>query len=421
MALLGVLLVPILLGIPLTWLVVEHFRLRRSAIAEEYQLLKLSKLNDTISLPHVLVQIPTYNEGPLVLRALEAMAALDWPRDKLHIQLLDDSTDDESLRLAETAVRESVSRGIDAVLLHRIDRIGFKAGALGCGLLVSDHPFVAIFDADYVPPPHFLRDCIGLMLAEPRLALVQARCDYLNGDENLLTQVQQRVLDAHFVVEQATRSWIGQILPFNGTCGVWRRAAIDDAGGWHGDTLAEDLDLSYRVQLCGWQARYLVTLAVPGELPTTLWAWRTQQFRWAKGFTEVGRKLWWALWRSDLPFRRKIVAQRHLLESFQEPAILLGIALFVIDLQIGVGFTWSACFLFVLALLQEAFIGISQLLLGQQTARGGTLWRELAWTPVIVGFFVFVLVLNLRSNFEALIGRSTAFVRTPKKRTLPVS
>jgi len=222
--------------------------------------------------------------------SFEAAAALDWPKDKLHIQSLDDSTDGTTA-IAREAVAAVAARGIDAELIHREDRAGFKAGALQFGIEKAPHPFVAILDVDYVPAPDFLKQCMKALLAEEKLAFAQARFDFLNGEENWLTRAQVLMLDTHLAIEQATRSWSGQVLPFNGTCGVWRRAAIVDAGGWQGDTLAEDMDLSYRAHLKGWHAEFLVSVPVLGELPTTVASWTLQQKRWSKGFAQVAKKM----------------------------------------------------------------------------------------------------------------------------------
>jgi len=240
------------------------------------------------ALPAVLVQIPTFNEGRLVRRVLDSVVSLDWPRDRLQIQLLDDSTD-ASAEIARATIAEFRFRGHDVTLIQRSHRAGFKAGALRAGLACSSQPFVAVFDADYVPSPDFLRRCLRPLLDDPHLAFVQARCDFLNARENRITHAQQVILESHFAVEQPARCWAGQFLPFNGTGGVWRRAAIEAAGGWHGDTLTEDLDLSYRAQMRGWRALYLVSVAVPGELPDSLASWGMQQCRWNKGFAQTTR------------------------------------------------------------------------------------------------------------------------------------
>jgi cellulose synthase/poly-beta-1,6-N-acetylglucosamine synthase-like glycosyltransferase len=400
------------IGLPATWTVLQHLRCRGAAQEKEARLLG-TPLPPDGELPHVLVQIPTFNEGRLVRAVCQAVAEFDWPRDRLHVQILDDSTD-ESILAAREGVAAIGQRGIDAALLHRDSRIGYKAGALAAGLDRANHEFVAIFDADYLPPRDFLRSCMRPLLVDDRLALVQARCDYLNADRNLLTRIQQRILDAHFGIEQATRSWAGQVLPFNGTCGIWRRAAIDDAGGWQSDTLAEDLDLSYRVQLRGWRALFLVSVAVPGELPDSFRSWRTQQFRWAKGPAEVARKLLPMVWRSGISVRRKLLSTLQLCGSAFGP--LLGIAgtTGVIDFAWGVGFSSLPTALLALAVLQAISAASAMVLLGQQSLRGASLWAEARWLPLVIALFIALALANLGAVIEAILGRPSAFVRTPK-------
>ena len=226
----------------IVWL---HLRHKRDGLQREQEILAVPLLADA-ALPAVIVQIATFNEGMLIWRVLAAVTAFDWPRDRLRVQVLDDSTD-ESAEIARTAVRDFQRRGHNVALVQRSRRSGFKAGALKAGLACSSEPFIAIFDADYVPRSDFLRLTMRPLLADPNLAFVQARCDFLNGPDNRVTRAQQVMLDSHFGVEQAARSWAGQFLPFNGTCGVWRRSAIDAAGGWHGDTF----DRGSRPQLSG--------------------------------------------------------------------------------------------------------------------------------------------------------------------------
>jgi cellulose synthase/poly-beta-1,6-N-acetylglucosamine synthase-like glycosyltransferase len=288
-----------------------------------------------------------------------------------------------------------------------------------CATAWAPHEFVAIFDADYLPAPDFLRLCLRPMLADPRLALVQARCDFINPDENEVTEVQQRLLDAHFAVEQATRSWTRQILPFNGTCGVWRRAAIDAAGGWQGDTLAEDLDLSYRVQLAGWNAMYLVTVAVRGELPNTLQSWKTQQFRWSKGFAQVARKLLPAVWRSDIGLGRKFAATCHLGTCAAGPLIATAALAAIIDALIGPGPTWLAAILFLLSTALGTLWTVASLLLGQKLARGAGMLAEAKRLPKAFLVLNSSVLTNLKGVFQAFSGRASVFVRTPKAGASP--
>jgi cellulose synthase/poly-beta-1,6-N-acetylglucosamine synthase-like glycosyltransferase len=288
------------------WLYARH---RQAGLRRERDMLSRALPPDA-ALPSVLIQIPTFNEGALIWRAIATITAFDWPRDRLQVQVLDDSND-ESADITRAAVDEFRRLGHRVALVRRTTRSGFKAGALKAGLERSNEPFVAMFDVDYVPQPDFLRQCMRPLLADPALAFVQARCDFLNGMTNKVTRAQQIMLDSHFGAEQATRSWTNQVLPFNGTCGIWRRAAIETCGGWQGDTLTEDLDLSYRAQIAGWRAAYLVSVAVPGELPVTIGAWNSQQVRWNKGFAQTARKLLPVILRGKSTWKRKVEAVLH--------------------------------------------------------------------------------------------------------------
>lgn len=366
----------------------------------------------------VLVQLPVYNERHVVERVLAAAGRLDWPRDALRIQLLDDSTDDTS-QIGADAVARLRAAGVDAVHVRRGSREGYKAGALEHGLaLDARHPrgpasFVAIFDADFVPPSDFLLRSVPRLAGDPGLAFVQGRWEHLNASSGVLTGAQAIGIDGHFAIEQGARAWSGLALNFNGTCGVWRRAAIEDAGGWQHDTLTEDLDLSYRAQLKGWRAAYDASLAVPGEIPATLEAWRSQQFRWAKGSIQTARKLLPSIWTSPWPFRRKLAATLHLTHYFVHPAILatLVLAPFVVrwqghslPLSLVVGLPLVAAGLLPPLVLYAS----SQLLLGRPA-------RRLLWLPALMSFGVGIAVSNTRAVWEALRGRVSAFVRTPKQ------
>ena len=399
------------------WTLIAYLGNRQRGEAVEARLLSLPlPAND--KLPCVLIQLPTFNEGRLVLRAAEAIASLDWPHDRLHVQFLDDSTDG-SVADCEGAANLLRNRGIDTTVLHRDERAGYKAGALANGLRRSNEPFVAMLDADYVPGAQFLKSCMRPLLEDRRLALVQARCDWRNGGENLVTITQQRLLDAHFLVEQAARCWSDQIVPFNGTCGIWRREAIDDAGGWQADTLAEDMDLSYRVQLRGWRCLFLASVTVPGELPTTLRAWQRQQFRWSKGSAEVTRKLLADVWRSKLRMDQKLVSTLHLGGGLF--GFLFGVTVLtgLVDLAFGQGFTVAT----VALLTCLAVLGIggpaALQLVGQKDARGSHIGTELGWLPIVTTLRLGVGLANVGGAAEALFGKATEFVRTPKRASLP--
>jgi cellulose synthase/poly-beta-1,6-N-acetylglucosamine synthase-like glycosyltransferase len=262
-------------------------------------------------LPVVTVQLPLFNEPAVARRVIEAACALDWPPDRLQIQVLDDSTD-ETRFVVDRAVSEARARGVDICVQRRELRVGFKAGALGAGLLHARGELVAIFDADFIPQQSFLRSLVP-ELGDARVGMVQARWGHLNQDRSLLTRVQAMLLDAHFSVEQAGRARMNRWFNFNGTAGIWRRACIEDAGGWSGDTLSEDVDLSYRAQLRGWRFVYRDDVVVPAELPASMSAYLTQQRRWMTGLSQVAHKLLRPIWSSRAPLATKLEASLHLL------------------------------------------------------------------------------------------------------------
>jgi cellulose synthase/poly-beta-1,6-N-acetylglucosamine synthase-like glycosyltransferase len=309
----------------LLYMVLLHRRLKPAGLARERALLA-TPLPPDAELPHVVVQIPSFNEGPVLRRGVEAAARLDWPREKLHIQILDDSTDGTA-ELARTVAAELRERGLDVVALQRTDRSGYKGGALHEAMQQTPHDYFAIFDVDYVPPPDFLRRCMRVFVAEPAAAFVQARFDFLNPHENALTEMQMVTLDAHLGIEQATRFWAGHPLPFNGTCGIWQRAAIEAGGGWKGDTVTEDLDLTYRGWVKGWRAVFLTGVAVPGELPADTQTWLRQQQRWQDGFRHVSLRMFPVILASrDIGPTAKGAALLHLCMSLNQPVLLVGVA-----------------------------------------------------------------------------------------------
>jgi cellulose synthase/poly-beta-1,6-N-acetylglucosamine synthase-like glycosyltransferase len=308
----------------LLYMVLLHHRLKPAGLARERALLA-TPLPPDGELPHVVVQIPSFNEGPVVQRGVEAAARLDWPRDKLHIQILDDSTD-ETAEIARTVAAELREQGFDVMALQRTDRSGYKGGALHEAMQQTPHDYFAIFDVDYVPPRDFLRRCMAVFAAEPKAAFVQARFDFLNPYENALTEMQMVTLDAHLGIEQATRWWAGHPLPFNGTCGIWQRAAVEAGGGWKGDTVTEDLDLTYRGWVKGWRAVFLTSVAVPGELPADTKTWLRQQQRWQDGFRHVSLRMFPVILKSrDISPAAKGAALLHLCMSLNQPMLLVGV------------------------------------------------------------------------------------------------
>jgi cellulose synthase/poly-beta-1,6-N-acetylglucosamine synthase-like glycosyltransferase len=269
------------------YLVVLHLVLRRDGLAGEAALLAQSQPAES-TLPHVVVQITVCNEGSVVTRAVGAAVELDWPRDRLHIQICDDS-DDSTTELARAAIASFAHLGIDIQLLRRSNRSDFKAGNLRAAMAETPYDYFAIFDVDYVMPRDFLRKCMPPLIADPALAFVQARPDFLNANESATTRAAALHLDAHHAIEQATRCWARHPLQFNGTCGIWRRAAIEASGGWSGATMLEDVDLGYRAAIGGWRALFLTSVFVPGELPSTPPVWLMQQRRWQIGLRQNAR------------------------------------------------------------------------------------------------------------------------------------
>src|SRR6188768_874712 len=274
-------------------------------------------------LPTVTVQLPLYNEMYVVERLLDAVALIRYPRDRFQIQVLDDSTD-ETQEICKRKIADLAARypELDVEYIHRTDRSGFKAGALHNGLETAKGEFILIFDADFVPTSDILERCID-HFSDPKVAVVQCRWEHVNRDYSALTEVQALMLDGHFIMEHAGRNWSGRFFNFNGTAGLWRRAAIADAGDWQHDTLTEDMDLSYRAQLRGWKFVYLPEIAAPAELPVEMSAFKSQQFRWAKGSVQVARKLLGTILRSNATWQQKSEAFFHLTNNLAYPLLLV--------------------------------------------------------------------------------------------------
>ena len=374
---------------------------------------------DEADLPHVLVQLPIYNEKNVVRRLLEAASRLDWPADRLHIQLLDDSTDDTPAIAAAVIAELNGKLGESACRfshVRRDDRRGFKAGALAHGMTLDDAPFIAIFDADFVPPVAFLRDALG-HLNDPKVAAVQGRWTHLNRDWSGLTRAQALAIDGHFGVEQTARCLAGWLMNFNGTGGIWRRAAIIDAGGWTADTLTEDLDISYRAQLAGWRLVYDPELSCPAELPTTLAAFKAQQRRWATGSMQTALKLLPRIWRSKLGLGARLQATLHL-THYAIHALIAATALLSVPCVLLPGATADVSLWALLLPFALAMSGPSILYLYAQRALGQPLRRPLGRPLRDLGLLTLVgigiAVSNAGAVFTALHQRGGTFERTPK-------
>ncbi|MFB6352237.1 MAG: glycosyltransferase [Bradymonadaceae bacterium] len=367
---------------------------------------------DEDQLPQVTVQLPLYNERYVVERLIEAVCDLDYPREKLQIQVLDDSTDDTT-RIARELVDEKRQQGIDIEVIHRENRTGYKAGALQEGLQSATGDFVAVFDADFVPQPDFLRETIH-HFTDPGLGMVQARWQFFNREYSLLTRAQAILLDGHFVLEHTARNRSGRFFNFNGTAGIWRRTAIEEAGGWEHDTLTEDLDLSYRAQLDGWNFRFLRDLAAPSELPVEMNAFKSQQHRWAKGSIQTAIKLLPRIFRSDLAFHRKLEAFYHLTANVAYPLMVVLAVLMPLATLLRVHAGWYAALLVDLPIFMGATFSICYFYWVSQREIGKDPFETIKMIPAVLGLGIGVSVNNTKAVLEAFAGLESPFVRTPK-------
>jgi cellulose synthase/poly-beta-1,6-N-acetylglucosamine synthase-like glycosyltransferase len=367
-------------------------------------------------LPRVLVQIPIYNEPMVVERAVMAAGNLDWPRESLKIQLLDDSTDLTS-DIAVHAIARLRKDGVDADHVRRTDRTGFKAGALAAGMALCDAPYVAVFDADFVPPPDWLRRAMAGMLANPKAAFVQTRIEWGNGEHNWLTRAQRLMQDAHFAVEQEVRARRGVPFQFNGTGGIWRRAAVEEAGGWSHDTLSEDLDLVLRTHLKGWDGVFLMEPHVVGELPQKLADFGVQQSRWSKGFMQVARKLMPQVWDSSWPGEAKFTTTVALGQQLVFPTLAIGVIALIASI-LGHGHL-VGLFGFLLWLW---LVGMLAVLVGMtfgayRRLRRGNLVSYVVTAASVPALIGYLAAANAGAIVGALLGKKTEFVRTPKTGT----
>src|SRR6267143_1805509 len=363
-------------------------------------------------LPRITIQLPLFNEMYVVGRLVKAVTEIDYPRDRMEIQVLDDSTD-ETRSIARATVEKYAREGFDIHYVHRTDRTGFKAGALAHGMLTATGDLVAIFDADFVPKPDFLRKLVDYF-TDPLMGCAQMRWAHINGQYNLLTRLQTIMLDGHFVVEQTTRNRTGSFFNFNGTAGVWRRKAIDMSGGWQHDTLTEDTDLSFRAQLMGWRFVYLLDEEAPAEIPVEINAFKAQQRRWAKGVMQVGIKLYPRIWRSPLPARIRLEMFFRLTGNISYPLMIVA-SLLQFPLLL-VRYNQPLYHLMILDLPLLFFSSISVFLF-----YGTAVWYlderrtpRLLHLPLVMALGIGLAFSNARAVLEALLGVKSEFVRTPK-------
>ena len=364
-------------------------------------------------LPLVTVQLPVFNEMHVVERLLTSVSKLDYPREKLQIQLLDDSTD-ETTEIARMEIEKLQVRGFDAELIHRDDRTGFKAGALENGLDTAKGEYVFILDADFVPNPDVLRETIHYF-TDDEIGLIQTRWGHLNRNYNLLTRVQAMFLDGHLELEQTARNRSGRFFTFNGTGGIWRKKCIADAGGWEHDTLTEDMDLSYRAQLRNWRFIFLNEVETPAELPVDMDGFKSQQHRWTKGSIQCCKKVLPAIWRSKFPLHVKLEATAHLTSNFAW--LLLMVLCFLIfpntkyqpEMSI-----WVKALIHIPIFIFASGSVIFFYVMAQKALNPKGWWKEIIYLPCLLALGIGMSINNARAVMEALFNMESGFVRTPK-------
>ncbi|HXW07287.1 MAG TPA: cellulose synthase family protein [Vicinamibacterales bacterium] len=370
-------------------------------------------LPEPATLPAVTVQLPIFNEMYVADRLINAVCELDYPRDLLEIQVLDDSTD-ETTDIAELAVRRHAARGFNITYLHRVDRRGFKAGALEAGLREAAGEYIAIFDADFIPPRDFLKRTLPYFEGDARVGMVQARWGHINQDYSLLTKIQSMLLDAHFVLEHGGRNRAGCFFNFNGTAGVWRRDAIESAGGWQHDTLTEDLDLSYRAQLAGWRFVFLPNVVSPAEVPVEMNSFKSQQHRWAKGSIQTCLKLMPRILRSRQPLAVKAEAFFHLSANFNYPLMTLLSILMFPAMWVRYDMGRTEMLLIDLPLFLAATMSVANFYIVSQRELYADWRQRLKYLPFLMSIGIGLCVNNTKAVFEALFGKQSEFTRTPK-------
>ena len=363
-------------------------------------------------LPVVTIQLPIFNEMYVADRLIDSVCEIDYPKDRLEIQVLDDSTD-ETREIAAATVERQAALGFDIKYLHRTNRVGYKAGALDEALKVARGEFVAIFDADFVPTTDFLMKTVGYF-QDPKVALVQARWGHINQNYSLLTKIQAILLDGHFVLEHGGRNRAGCFFNFNGTAGVWRRTAIGDAGGWQHDTLTEDLDLSYRAQLRGWRFLFLPHLVTPAEVPVEMNAFKSQQHRWAKGSIQTCRKVLPAILASDLPRKVKIEAFFHLTANFNYLLMCRLSVLMFPAMVVRYNMGWTEMLLIDVPLFFVATASVFNFYLVSQRELYADWMTRVKYLPIVMAIGIGLAVNNTKAVFEALFGAPGEFTRTAK-------
>lgn len=371
-------------------------------------------------LPPVTLQLPCFNEQHVMRRLLRAVAKIDYPQDKLQIQVLDDSTDNTT-DICREEVKKLLQQGFDISLIHRTDRTGFKAGALQNALASTKSDYIFILDADFVPDPDILHQTIHYF-TDPKIGLIQTRWEHLNRTHNLLTRIEAMFLDGHFELEQTARNRSGRFFTFNGTAGIWRKSCIEDAGGWNHDTLNEDMDISYRAQIKGWKFIFLNDVTTPAELPITMDGFKTQQHRWTKGSIQICKKFLIPIWKSNVPFICKLEATAHLTTNFAY--LLLFALLFLILPRQNSGAATLQWFeahglsenLLNLPLFFFGNVSIVLFyIIGQKIVRPKTWLTDICFLPLLLALGVGLSINNAKAVIEAIFNKKSPFIRTPKQ------
>jgi cellulose synthase/poly-beta-1,6-N-acetylglucosamine synthase-like glycosyltransferase len=393
-------------GLHRYWLVYDYFRYRQN---------RPPRPPEPAGWPKVTIQLPIYNERYVAERLIDAVASFDYPRDNFEIQVLDDSTD-ETQEIARACVERYQNLGLAIRYQHRRNREGFKAGALAEGLKTAAGELIAIFDADFLPPADFLRRTVPYF-CDPKVAMVQTRWSYLNRHYSALTEVETILLDGHFVVEHGARSRAGIFFNFNGTAGLWRRAAIEDAGGWEHDTLTEDTDLSYRAQLRGWRFLYVPEIECPSELPVEMNAFKTQQARWAKGLMQTAKKTLLRVFRSPMSWRIKAEAFFHLTANVTYPLMVTFSVILLPAMIVRFYQGWFQMVVIDLPLFIASSFSVCSFYLVAQRELYPKQWkRSMLYLPFVMAVGIGLSVRNARAVLEAIFGVQSEFARTPKYR-----
>lgn len=382
----------------------KTFSMRTLDLSEEELFLK--------DYPLVTIQIPLYNEQYVITRLIDSVLRMEYPKEKLEVQILDDSTD-ETTKIIHDHIQKYILDGYDVKHIHRTNREGFKAGALKVGLETATGEFVAVFDADFIPRKKFLKRTIPYFYKDDKLGLVQTRWEHLNREYSLMTKTQAIALDGHFVIEQAVRNRSGFFINFNGTGGIWRKECIFDAGNWEADTLTEDLDLSYRAQMKGWKFKYLVNFTSPAELPSDIFALKSQQFRWTKGAIETAKKNFPKVLRSNMSLKLKFQSFIHLYSNLAYPFILVAAILNLPVMLIKLSGEYDTVFKFM-SLFIFAFISSFLFYLYSQKDVYPDWQKRIIYFPVFLAGSMGFSVNNTKAVFEGLLDKKSEFVRTPK-------